>query len=52
MVLMHANVLDAEKKQSRSVPTTRVVMADDKLGKRRRRKSLCQTEERRNEGLF
>lgn len=37
MVLMHANVLDAEKKLSRSVPTTSVVMADGKWGKRRKR---------------
>lgn len=37
MVLMHANVLDAEKKRSRSVPTTSVVMADGKWGKRRKK---------------
>jgi len=50
---MHANVLDAEQKLSRSVPTTTsVVMADGKWGKRRKKKSLSQTEERRNEGLF
>lgn len=37
MVLMHANILDAEKKRSRSVPTTSVVMADGKWGKRRKK---------------
>ena len=36
---MHANVLEAEKKRPRSVPTTSVVMADGKWGKRRKKKS-------------
>lgn len=41
MVLMHASVLDAEKKRSRSVPTTTsVVMADGKWGKRRKKEVI------------
>lgn len=40
MVLMHAIVLDAEKKQSRCDPTSSVVMADGKRGKRKRKKEV------------
>lgn len=39
MVLMHANVMDAEKKQSRSVPATSVVMADGKRGEEEEKRS-------------
>lgn len=39
MVLMHAIVLDAEKKQSRSVPATSVVMADVKWGRGEKKRS-------------
>lgn len=42
---MHANVLDAEKKQSRSGPTTSVVMADDKWGKRSKSRKIKQKKE-------
>lgn len=40
LVLMHANVWEAETKRSRSVPATSVVMADDKWGKRRKKEVI------------
>lgn len=52
MGLMHANVLEAEKKRSRSGLTSSVVMADGKRGKRRKKEVRFKRKKEEMKGCY